>query len=71
MHTDGSLQYRGRVVVPWLADFKEKILREFYCSRFAVHPSSTKMYHDLCREYYRSGMKQQVGDFVDRCLTCQ
>ena len=29
------------------------------------------MYQDLCRQYYWSGMKRHVGDFVRRCLTCQ
>ena len=37
-HTDGSLRYRGRVVVPQSTDLREEILREFHCSRFAVHP---------------------------------
>ena len=27
IHTDGSLRYRGRVVVPQLADLREEILR--------------------------------------------
>ena len=45
--TDGSLRYRGRVVVPQLTDLREEILREFHCSRFAVHPGGTKMYQDL------------------------
>ena len=47
MHTDCSLQYRGRVVVPQLAGLREDILKEFHCSRFVVHPGGTKMYHDL------------------------
>ena len=71
IHTDGSLQYGGRVVVPQLTDLREEILREFHCSQFAVHPSGTKMYCDLCRQYYWSGMKRHIGDFVRRCLTCQ
>ena len=29
------------------------------------------MYRDLHRQYYWSGMKRHVGDFVQRCLTCQ
>ena len=29
------------------------------------------MYQDLRRQYYWSGMKRHVGDFVRRCLTCQ
>ena len=44
VHEDGSLRYRGRVVVPQLTDLREEILREFHCSRFAVHSAGTKMY---------------------------
>ena len=71
IHADGSLRYRGRVVVPQLTDLREEILRKFHCSRFAVHLGGTKMYQDLRRQYYWSGMKRHVGDFVRRCLTCQ
>ena len=71
MHSDGSLRYRERVVVPSSKDLREKILREFHCSRFIVHLGGTKMYHDLHCQYYWSGMKKHVEDFVRRCLTCQ
>ena len=47
IHINGSLQYRGRVVVPQLTDLRKEILREFHCSRFTVHPSGSKMYYDL------------------------
>ena len=70
VHIDGSLRYRGRVVVPHLTYLREEILREFHCSRFTVHLGGTKMYQDLRRQYYWSGMKRHVGDFVRRCLTC-
>ena len=52
VHADGSLRYRGRVVVPKLTDLREEILKEFHCSRFAMHPGGMKMYHDLRRQYY-------------------
>ena len=58
-------------MVPQSTDMREGILREFHCSRFAVHPCGPKMYRDLHRQYYWSGMKRHVGDFVRRCLTCQ
>ena len=29
------------------------------------------MYHDLHRQYFWSGMKKHVGDFVRQCLTCK
>ena len=71
IHIDGSLRYRGQVVVPQLKDLREKILMEFHCSQFVVHPGSTKMYRDLRLQYYWTGMKGHVGDFVRQCLTCQ
>ena len=49
VHADGSLRYRGRVVVPQLIDLREEILKEFHYSRFAVHPGGMKMYQDLRR----------------------
>ena len=49
IHADGSLRYRGRVVVPQLTDLRDEILREFHYSRFSVYPSGTKMYQDLRR----------------------
>ena len=64
IHTYGSLRYRGWIVVPQLTALREEILREFHCSWFAVHPGDMKMYCDLRRQYYWSGMKRHVGDFV-------
>ena len=58
-------------MVPQLLDMREEILKEFHCSRFAMHSGGMKMYCDLRRQYYWSGMKKHVGDFVRRCLTCQ
>ena len=58
-------------MVPQSTDLREEILREFHCSRFDVHLGGTKMYHDLRRQYYWSGMKRPVEDFFRRCLMCQ
>ena len=71
VHADGSLRYRGPVVFPQLTNLREDILREFHCSSFVVDPGGTKMYQDLRRQYYWSGMKRHVWNFVRRCLTCQ
>ena len=58
-------------MVPQLAKMREEILWEFHYSRFTVYPGGTKMYHDLRCQYYWNGMKIHVGDFFQRCLTCQ
>ena len=47
VHADGSLRYRGRVLVPQLIDLREEILTEFHYSQFVVHPGGTKMYQDI------------------------
>ena len=65
IHTYGSLRYRGRVVVPQSTDLSEEILREFHCSRFAMHPGGTKMNRDLRRQYYWSGMNTSETSFND------
>ena len=51
-------------MVPQLTDLREEILREFHYSRFYVHLGGTKMYQDLHCQYYWSGMKRNVWDFV-------
>ena len=71
IHTNGSPRYTERVMVPLLTYLREDILMEFHYSRFSMHPSGMKMYQDLRRQYYWSGMKRHVGDFVRQCLTCQ
>ena len=58
-------------MAPQLIDLREEIRKDFHYSRFAVHPGGTKMYPNLRRQYYCSGMKRHVGDFVRQCLTCQ
>ena len=49
MHIDGSLRYRGLVVIPMLGDLREYILKDFHCSHFIVHLGGKKMYHNLRR----------------------
>ena len=58
-------------MVPQSTNLREEILKEFHCSSFSVHPGGTKMFHDLRRQYYWSGIKKHVGEFVHRCLKCQ
>ena len=48
---DGLIMFRNRVCVPddWV--LKIDIMREAHKSKFAVHPSSTKMYQDMKKVY--------------------
>ena len=44
IHTDGSLRYRGPVVVSQLVELRDETLREFNCSRFC---SASRWHEDV------------------------
>ena len=63
VHADGSLRYRGQVVVPQLTDLREEILREFHCSPFSVHPGGT-LFDDVSHvSRLRLSTRSQQGYF--------
>ena len=63
--------YEGRICVPQDTKLKRLILEEAHKSRFSIHPGSTKMYHDLKRNYWWPNMKTEIAEFIARCLVCQ
>jgi hypothetical protein len=68
---DGALRYRNHLCVPREDNIKRVILAEAHQSLYTVHPGSTKMNRDLREHYWWNGMKREVAQFVERCLTCQ
>nr|GFD01195.1 retrotransposon protein, putative, Ty3-gypsy subclass [Tanacetum cinerariifolium] len=70
-YDDNVLWQDTRLVVPNDALLRKALLTEAHSSPFFVHLGSTKMYHDLKRHFWWSGMKRDVATFVSRCLICQ
>ena len=68
---DGVLIFSTRICVSADEDLKREILDEAHNSIFAMHSSSTKMYHTLCGHYWWLGMKRDVVEFVSKCMVCQ
>ncbi|KAI3777919.1 hypothetical protein L1987_47722 [Smallanthus sonchifolius] len=60
----------GRMWIPKGGELRVKILDEAHKSRYSIHPGTNKMYHDLKKEYWWPGMKNDVTDYVSKCLTC-
>ncbi|KAL5769927.1 hypothetical protein ACOSP7_014081 [Xanthoceras sorbifolium] len=71
VRTDGIVCFRDRICIPEDEELRKMILTEAHSSSYAMHPGSTKMYRDLKTQYWWSGMKRDVIEFVNRCLTCQ
>lgn len=69
--SDDILRCKGRVCVPNDTELRRLILEEGHRSKLSIHPGSTKMYQDLKMNFWWSGMKKHVAEFVATCLTCQ
>ncbi|KAG8499252.1 hypothetical protein CXB51_005763 [Gossypium anomalum] len=69
--SDGSLMFKNQICVPKNDELIQKILHEAHNGCLAVHPGSTKMYNDLKKMYWWSGMKRDISEFVSKCLICQ
>ena len=68
---DGVLTIKGRACVLDVDNLRKLIMEEAHCSAYAMHLGSTKMYHVIRENYWWSGMKRDIEDFVARCLVCQ
>ena len=68
---DGILHFRGRLCIPDDPELKEQILSEAHSTPYSVHPGATKMYKDLKEQFWWSGMKKEVAEFVAKCLIFQ
>jgi hypothetical protein len=44
---EGTLWFKGRLIVPKKEALKKNILDEAYMLRYPIHPRSTKVYHNL------------------------
>ena len=43
---DGVMVMKGRMCVPNVDDLRKNIMEETHCSAYAMHPGSTKIYHN-------------------------
>ena len=65
------LVMKGRVCVPNVDDLRKAIMEEAHCSAYAMHLDSTKMYRTIKENFWLSGMKRDIAEFVSKCLMCQ
>ncbi|KAH0733004.1 hypothetical protein KY289_004192 [Solanum tuberosum] len=68
---DGVLRNQGRLCVPRVDEFQERIMEEAHSPRHSIHLGSTKMYRDLREVYWWSSMKKGIAEFVAQCSNCQ
>jgi hypothetical protein len=64
-----TLWFKERLVVPKKEALKKKILDEAHTSRYSIHPRSTKMYHDLRKQFWWTRIKSKAALYVSECDT--
>ena len=57
--------------MPNVPNLRNDILEDCHCSKYTIHPCSSKMYADMEHLYFWEGMKRDVASYVSRCMTCQ
>ena len=62
---------KGRISVPNVDDLRKAIMEEAHCFAYTMHPGNTKMYRTIKENYWWSGMKRDVAEFVSKCLVYQ
>lgn len=69
---DGALVARARLCVLKNDEvLKREILEDAHCSPYTMHLGSTKMYRTLKEYYSWPHMKQDIAEYMSRCLVCQ
>jgi hypothetical protein len=68
---EGALWFKDRLVVPKNHELRKKIFYEVHTSKYSIHPSSTKMYHDLKVQFWWTRMKHEIARYVAECNTCR
>ncbi|XP_072962641.1 uncharacterized protein [Typha angustifolia] len=64
----GTLKFGDIFCVLDMGRFRREILEEAHQTSYSVHPGETKMYHDVRRYFWWSGLKKRIAEFVARCL---
>ncbi|GKG01530.1 putative reverse transcriptase domain-containing protein [Tanacetum coccineum] len=68
--SDGTLYYMDRIWVPLKGEVRTLIINEAHKSKYFVHPGDNKMYYNLRDRYWWPGMKNDIAEYVSKCLTC-
>ena len=65
------LVMKGRIYTPNIDYLRNTIMEEAYCFAYVMHPNCTKMYQTIKENYWWSGIKRDIVEFISRCLVYQ
>ena len=63
--------YKNRLYVPNVLEIKSLILNEVHKSPYSGHPGYQKMITMLRKYYFHPNMKNEVAEYIARCIECE
>ena len=57
--------------MPRNVELRNELLADDHRAKYTIHSGSTKMYKDLKRQFWSSGMKRDMAQYVANCEICQ
>jgi hypothetical protein len=71
MLDEGLLTYRNRLYISGCDDLKRFIMDELHKRPYTGHPGYQKMITTTRKQFYWSGLKKDIVDYLAKCLECQ
>ena len=53
--------------MPRNVELRNELLADDHRAKYTIHSGSTKMYKDLKRQFWSSGMKRDIAQYVTNC----
>jgi hypothetical protein len=63
--------HKNRIYVPSSRELRNLVLKEMHDVPYAGHPSYQKMIKAVRSQFFWSRMKNDVSDYITRCMECQ
>lgn len=67
----GVVLFNKRIYVLNVTEMKRKVLEEAHKGAFTIHPGPSNMYQDLKKDYWWSGTKKDIVEYVPEYIVCQ
>jgi hypothetical protein len=68
---DGLLMHKNRIYVPSSRELRNLVLKEMHNVPYVGHPGYQKTITVVRSQFFWSGMKKDVVDYIARCMECQ
>ena len=71
LEEDGLLTYKNRIYIPNVADLRKVFMEEIHQTLYSGHPGYQKMIATARKQYFWLGMKNDMAEYISRCMKCQ